>query len=379
MDFELTEEQRMFQLAIRDFAQKRIAPLVKEAEEKEEMPVHLFRELGELGYLCPRYPVELGGGGLGKIGDCIGILEIAKVCAGIAAGLMVQAGIATSAIYDHGSEELKEKYLKPAIRGEKIAAFGLTEPNAGSDASAIETTAQRQGDKYIVNGSKIFITNGPIADFITLAAYTDKSKGPREGISLFVFDTKTPGFSARKLKKVGMWSAATGELYFDNCEVPSKNLIGEEGKGLRYLLEALAGGRISHSARSIGVAESALELALNYAKERKQFGQPIGKFQAVAFKLANMATQLEAAKHLMFYAAWLYDKGVDCRKEACMAKLFASEVACKITEDAMQIHAGYGYMMDSAIQRLWRDARIFTVTEGTSEVQLLVISRGLGL
>lgn len=378
MDFDFSEEQKMFKEAIRDFAQKEVAPIVKEAEEKETAPVDLFSKLGKLGYLCPAYPPQYGGGGLGKIGDCILVEELARVCSGITSGIMVQSGLSTFPILAHGTKEQKQEFLTPATRGEKIAAYGLTEPNAGSDAAAVETTAKRDGNYYIVNGSKIYITNGQICDFVTIAASTDKSKGSR-GISTIIVDRSTSGFTVNKMKKLGHHSAATGELAFDNCHVPVDNLIGEEGKGYRYMLEALNGARISHSARSLGTAQAAFDASLNYAKQRIQFGQPIGKFQAISFKLARMAAEIEAARWLLYRVAWLYDQGNECRKEAPMTKVFSSEMAIRTAEEAMRIHAGAGYLAESTIDRYFRDAILFHTTEGTTEIQELVIARELGL
>lgn len=378
MDFEFTEEQKIFKEAIRGFAEKEIAPLVDEAEEEETCPVELFPKLGKLGYLCPGYPTEYGGGGLGEIGTCIMLEEVAKVCSGICSGIMVQSGLATYTILAHGTGAQKQKFLIPAIKGEKIAAYGLTEPNAGSDASAIETAAKRDGNNYIVNGSKIYITNGQTCDFVTLAVSTGRSKGSR-GISTLILEKDTPGFSRTKMRKVGHHSAATAQLSFEDCPVPAENLIGEEGRGFRYMLEALNPARISHSARSIGQAQAAFEASLNYAKERKQFGQPIGKFQAISFKLARMATEIEAARALLYKVAWLFDQGNECRKEAPMTKSFSSEVAIRVAEEAMRIHAGAGYLAESAIQRYFRDAILYHTGEGTTEIQQLVISRELGL
>lgn len=378
MDFELNEEQRMFQKAIRRFAQEKIAPIVEKAEEKEIYPRDLFTELGRLGYLCPAYPLEWGGGGLGKIGDCILMEEVGKICAGICSGIMVQAGLGTNVLFRYGSEEQKRRFLVPAIRGEKVAAYGLTESEAGSDAAAIQTTAKREDNYYIVNGGKIYITNAPICDFVTLAVVTDKSKGSR-GISTLVVARDTPGFTITKIRKLGHNSASTGNLFFDYCPVPVENLIGEEGKGFKYMLETLNGARISHSARSLGTAQGAFEASLKYAKERVQFGQPIGKFQAISFKLARMATEIEAARWLLYWVAQLYDQGNECRKEAAMTKMFSSEVAIRTAEEAMRIHAGAGYLAESVIQRYFRDAILYHTTEGTTEIQQLVISRELGL
>jgi len=378
MDFKFSEEQLMFQRAIRDFADKKVAPLVEEAEKDEVCPREVFTELGKLGYLCPTYPVEWGGGGLGKIGDCILIEELAKVCSGICTGIMVQGGLATNALLRHGSEEQKQKFLIPAIKGEKVAAYGLTEPDAGSDAASIQTTAKKEGDYYVVNGGKIYITNAQICDFITLAVSTDRSKGSR-GISTLIMERDTPGLTINKVRKLGHHSASTADLFFDDCPVPAQNLIGEEGKGFKYMLEALNVARISHSARSIGTAQAAFQASLKYAKERIQFGQAIGKFQAIAFKLARMATEIEAARRLLYWVSDLYDQGQECRKEAPMTKMFSSEVAIRSAEQAMRIFAGAGYVADSTIQRYFRDAILYHTTEGTTEIQQLVIARELGL
>ena len=378
MDFEFSEEHSMFRQAIRDFAENEVAPIVDQAEENETCPTELFSKMGKLGYLCPGFPTEYGGGGLGEIGTCIMVEELARVCSGITSGLMVQSGLSTLPILDHGSEEQKQKFVVPAIKGEKIFAYGLTEPNAGSDAAAIETTAKRDGNQYILNGSKIYITNGQICDYVTLAVSTDRSQGSR-GISTIVVEKGAPGFSTNKMRKLGHHSAATAELVFEDCRVSCDNLIGEEGRGFRYMLEALNSARISHSARSLGLTEAAFEASLKYAKERKQFGQPIGSFQAISFKLARMATEIEAAKWLLYRVAWLYDQGEECRKEAPMTKAFSSEVAIRIAEEAMRIHAGAGYLAESPIQRYFRDAILYHITEGTTEVQELIISRQLGL
>jgi len=379
MDFEFSEEHRMLMEAIRAFAIKEIAPLVDEAEEKEEFPKALFPKMGELGYLCLSYPAKYGGGDMGMIGECIMVEEIARVNVGMAGALITQGGIATEAILAHGTEEQKQKYLVPAIKGQKIAAFGLTEPNAGSDAGAIETTAVKKGDKYAINGNKIYITNAPICDFMLVAAYTNKDLGTRGGVSIFILEKDTPGLSCTKMKKFCIRSSSTGELAFEDCLVPSENLVGEEGKGFSYLMEALDAGRISHSATNIGLAQAAYEASLDYAQQRVQFGQPIYKFQVNSFKIAKMAVEIEAARWLMYRAAWLYDQGARRLKEASMTKLFASEVAQRVTAEAMQLHGGVALMSESPVQRYFRDSRRGTITEGTSEIQEIVISRALGL
>lgn len=379
MDFEFNEEQKMLKEAIHSFAEKEIAPLVDEAERNRTFPVQLFPKMGELGYLCLSYSPQYGAAGMGKVGECIAVEEVAYYSVGIAAGTMVQGGIGTAALVKRGTEAQKQKYLVPAIKGQKIAAFGLTEPNVGSDAAAIETVAAKKNGKYILNGTKIFITNGSFSDFVVVAAVTDKSKGARGGISLLVVEAGTPGFTRAKLHKFCACSGEVAELSFEDCAVPAENLVGEEGKGFAAIMEVLTGGRISHAARSLGLARAAFDDALAYANERVQFGQPIAKFQANAFKLARMALQIEAAKWLTYYSAWLFDQGKEHRKEAAMAKLFASEAAVYVTTESMQIHGGYGLMEESVAQRYFRDARLATITEGTSEIQQLVISRELGI
>lgn len=378
MDFAFDEIQTLFQKAARDFAEREVAPLVEEAEAHEEIPLQLFAKLGELGYLCPGYPEEYGGGGMGKIGECILYEELGKVSSGICSAIMVQGGLATKMIAAHGTEEQKQKYLAAACRGTKIAAYGLTEPNAGSDAANIQTKATKKDGAYIINGSKIYITNGQVCDFVTIAAVTDKSKGSK-GISTIVVDADTPGFTRNKMRKLGNHSSPTSELYFDDCRVPAENLVGEEGQGFKYMLESLTGARISHSARSIGLAQAALEKTVAYAKERVQFGQPIGKNQGVSFRLARLAAEIEAARWLLCRVAWLFDQGQDCRKEAAMTKLYSAEVAVQMAEAAMRIHAGAGYLAESVVQRYYRDAILYPITEGTSEIQQVIIARELGL
>ena len=376
MDFDLTEEHRVFQKFIRDFAEKEVAPLIEEAEEKNVFPKQLFKKMGEMGFLCPRYPEELGGGGGDKITECIMVEELSRVNAGIASSLMLQSGLGTQPIYRFGSEEQKQKFLIPAIKGEKIAAFGLTEPDAGSDAASIKTTALRDGDVYIINGTKMFITNGPICDYVIVAAYTDPTKRG-EGINLFIVEKGTPGFSvSRKLDKVGNRSIETGELVFEDCRVPANNMIGEkEGGGFDMVADTLISWRITYGSRCTGTAQAAYDLSVQYAKERVQFGKPIIKFQATRFKLAEMAMNIDIMRSYTYRVAWMYDQGKHVRKESSMVKLFTSETLQKILSDSMQIHGGYGYMMEYPIQRHWRDGRLFTVTEGTSEVQRLVIAR----
>ena len=376
---ELTEENRLFRDAIREFARREVAPLVAEAEETNTLPRQLFRKMAALGFLCPRYPVEIGGGGGDKITECIMVEEMNYVNAGIAASLMAQSGLATQPIFNYGSSWQKEEYLLPAIRGEKIGAFALTEPNAGSDAASIKTRAARDGNDYILNGTKIFITNGPICDYVIVAAYTDPTRRG-EGINLFLVDKGTKGFGvARKLDKVGNRSIETGELIFEDCRIPIKNRIGDrEGGGFDQIASTLLSGRITYGSRCTGTAQAAYDLTVKYARERIQFGKPILSFQATKFKLAEMAMHIDIMRSYTYRVAALYDQGANVRREAAMVKLFTSETLQKILSDSMQIHGGYGYMMEYPIQRYWRDGRLFTITEGTSEIQRLVIAREEG-
>ena len=375
MDFDLKEEHLIFQETIRNFALKEIAPLVDEAEEKNVFPQQLFKKLGDMGFLCPRYPVELGGGGGDKLMECIMAEELNRANAGIAASLMVQGGLATAPIYRFGSDEQKEKFLVPATGGEKIGAFALTEPDSGSDAASIRSRAVRDGEDYIINGTKTFITNGPICDYVIVAAYTDPSKRG-VGINLFIVEKGTEGFSvARKMDKVGNRSIETGELVFEDCRVPSKNMIGEkEGGGFDMIADTLISGRITYGSRCTGTAHAAYDLSVQYARERIQFGKPIIKFQNTRFKLAEMAMNIDIMRTYTYRVASMYDKEKNVQKESSMVKLFTAETLQKILADSMQIHGGYGYMMEYPIQRYWRDGRLFTITEGTSEIQRLIIA-----
>ncbi len=379
MNFELSEENRIFQDAIRDFALKEIEPLTEEAEETGKFPKELFKKMGEQGFLCPRYPLELGGGGGDKITECIMVEELNRINPGIAAALMAQSGLATQPIYRYGTEEQKREFLIPAIKGEKIGAFGLTEPDSGSDAASLRSRAVRDGDNYVINGTKMFITNGPICDYVIVAAYTDPARRG-VGINLFIVEKGTPGFTvSRKLDKVGNRSAETGELVFEDCRVPAARMIGEkEGGGFEQIADTLISGRITYGARCTGTARAAYDLTVKYARERVQFGKPIIKFQNTRFKLAEMATHIDIMRSYTHRVAWMYDQGKSVRKEAAMVKLFTAEIVQKILAVSMQIHGGYGYMMEYPIQRFWRDGRLYTVTEGTSEIQRLIIAKESG-
>lgn len=382
MDFNFTEEQIMIQKTVRDFASEVIQPLVEEAEKNEKFPMELFTQMGELGFLGIPFPEEYGGIGADKVTQCLFVEEISKVCAGIAATVDAHCDLSLNAIYKQGTEDQKERYLPPGIEGTKIGALAITEPNAGSDVAALSSTAKKKGDGYVLNGSKLFITNGSIADFVLVLAYTDKSLGSKQGMSMFIVDKDTPGFQVtRKLHgKMGHRSSDTAELAFEDCLVPAENLLGgKEGKGFIQSLQTLLGGRISQSVKTVAIGFAAFETALNYAKDRHAFGQPIGKFQATQFKFANMLAKLEVARNYAFKVAWMYANKMPCVKEAAIAKMIAAEAAQFAAWEAIQILGGYGYVDEYPVERFYRDIRLSTITEGTSEIQCLLIARELGL
>jgi alkylation response protein AidB-like acyl-CoA dehydrogenase len=379
LGFTLNEEQHAFRLAVRDWAERALAPRVEELEATETFPLDLFRELGRLGYLGVGIPEEEGGSGGDMVMRCLLIEEIGRVNCGFAAALLGHVGLATLPLIKYGTAAQKARWLRPALAGEKLGCFGLSEPNAGSDAASLRTTAVRDGDSYVINGSKIFITNGTIADYCMLAAYTDRTRRGA-GISMFVVDTKTPGYVvSKKLRKLGHHTSETAVLAFENMRVPASCLLGGAEGGFSQVTSTLEGGRITHAARSVGVSQAALEVALAYAGEREQFGKPIAKFQAIRFKLARMAMEVETARTMVWRAAWLFDQGAPCMREAAMAKLFASEAAQHVTWEALQIHGGYGYITEFPVERFFRDARLMTITEGTTEIQLTLIARELGI
>lgn len=379
MDFEFSEEQRMLRETVIKFAQKEVEPISEKLDEADDFSFELFRRMGDLGFLGLPFPVQYGGSGAGAIGACIFTEEMAKANSGVAASAMAHVNLALMPIFVFGTEEQKKKYLIPGIKGEKIGAFGLTEPYAGSDVQGIRTVAVKKNGKYVINGSKTFITNGSVADFILVAAYTDKSK-KANGISVLIVEKDTKGFRVgRKLKKLGWHASDTAELFFDECVVPEENLLGEEGSGFINLMRTLHIGRINISSFAVGLAEAAFNKALQYAKERVAFGQPIGKFQAIRFKLSRMCSEIEAAKTLVYRAAWAYDKGKEDRKLVSIVKLKSSEVCQWVTREAIQIFGGYGFMMEYPLQRYFRDSMIFTIGEGTSEIHEEIIARELGL
>lgn len=377
MEFRFTEEQEMMRKMVQDFARSEIAPLVPKMDEQDEFPREVIQKMSKLGLMGIPIPEEWGGAGADFITYILALEEISKVSATVGVILAVHTSVGTMPIVKYGTEEQKKKFVVPLARGEYLGAFALTEPGAGSDASSIRTTARKVGDKYILNGSKIFITNSKEADVYVTFAVTDPSKGSK-GISAFLVEKDTPGFKVgKKEKKMGLNGSNTCELIFEEAEVPSANLLGSEGQGYEVALSNLAGGRIGIGAQALGIATAAFEYALSYAKERKQFGAPISKLQAIQFKLADMATQIEAARLLIYRAAEMRQNGQECKKEASMAKMFASDVAMRVTTEAIQVLGGYGYTREYPVERLFRDAKVTQIYEGTNEIQRIVIAREL--
>jgi acyl-CoA dehydrogenase len=377
MNLVFTEEQKMMQKMVRDFAQKEIAPAIEHMEETEEFPRHLIKKMAELGLMGIPIPEEYGGAGMDFTSYIIAINELSKVSATIGVILSVHTSVGTNPILYFGNEEQKKKYIPKLASGEYLGAFGLTEPSSGSDAASLKTRAVKKGDHYILNGSKIFITNAGEADVYIVFASTEPDKGSY-GISAFIVDKDTPGFSVgKKEKKMGLNGSNTCEIVFEDARIPAENLLGNEGEGFKIAMSNLDVGRIGIAAQSLGIAEAALEYATNYAKERKQFGKPIGANQGLGFKLADMATEVEAAKLLTYRAADLKTNNMSCGKEASMAKLFASETAMKSAIEAVQVYGGYGYTKEYPVERLFRDAKVCQIYEGTSEIQRMVLSKHL--
>ena len=374
MDLELTEEQKLLQRTVREFAEAEVKPLAKELDETGRFPRETFRKAAELGLTAVAIPEECGGAGMDHISYAIVIEEISRACASTGVILSVQNSLYCDPVYRFGTAEQKKKFLVPFARGEKIGCYALTEPQAGSNASALATKAVRKGDRYIVNGTKAWITNGGAADAAVAYVNTDPEKGEK-GITALVIEKGTPGFAVGKEeKKLGIHATACTELVFTDCEVPVDNRIGPEGEGYKVALSTLDGGRIGIAAQAIGIAQGAFEAALSYAQQRQAFGHPIADFQAIQFMLADMATEIDAARLLARKAAWKQDSGARFSMEASIAKLFASEMATRVTHKAIQIHGGYGYSSEYPVERAYRDARITEIYEGTSEIQRLVIA-----
>ena len=378
MDFTYTDEQNQLRRSVREFAEGEILPHVMEWDEVSHFPIEIMPKLAEMGLLGIIFPEEYGGPGLGYIEYVIAIEELSRVDGSVGIIVAAHNSLCSNHIFKFGSEAQKQKYLSPLAQGKKIGAWSLTEPEAGSDAGGTRTTAKREGNHWVINGAKTFTTNGHYADVCVAMAVTDKSKASH-GISAFIIEKGTPGFKpGKKENKLGLRASDTSEVIFSDCRVPQENLLGEEGEGFTGSLKILDGGRISIAALALGMAQGALDAAIKYAKQRKQFGQPISEFQAIQFKLADMATEVEAARLLVYQAASLADKkDVRFTRESSMAKLFASEVAVRVANECVQIHGGYGFIKDYPAEKFYRDVKLCTIGEGTSEIQKLVIARQL--
>jgi alkylation response protein AidB-like acyl-CoA dehydrogenase len=377
VDLKLTEEQAMMRKMVKDFAREEITPVISRMEEKDEFPRDFVSKMAEVGLMGIPVPEEYGGAGASFLSYILAIEQIAKVSAAVSVILAVHTSVCTIPILKYGTKEQKQKYVTRLARGEYVGAFALTEPHAGSDAARIRTSARRVRDKYILNGNKVFITNAEAADVFVAFAVTDPSQG-KKGITAFIVDRNTPGFRVgKKEKKMGLHGSGTSEVIFEEAEVPAENRLGEEGEGYKVALSNLAGGRIGIAAQGLGIASAAFEHALNYAKERNQFGKPIARQQAIQFKLADMATEIEAARLLTYRAADLRGQGKPCRMEAAMAKRFATDIAMKAAVEAVQIFGGYGYTREFPVERFFRDAKVTQIYEGTNEIQRIVIANEL--
>jgi alkylation response protein AidB-like acyl-CoA dehydrogenase len=372
---ELTENQTIIRDTIREFAEKNIKPEIMKYDESQEFPKEIMRQLGDLGFLGILFPEEYGGAGLGYVEYALVVEELARVDPSISLSVAAHNGLCTSHIYQFANEEQRRKYVPDLASGKKIGAWGLTESSSGSDAAGMKSIAQKVGNQYILNGSKSFITHGGVGETAVVMAITDKEKG-KKGISAFILEKGMKGFSAgKKENKLGMRASETTQLVFENCEIPAENLLGNEGEGFIQAMKILEGGRISIAALSVGLAQGCLEACVKYTKERKQFGKSLSEFQATQFKLSKMATEIEAARSLTYRAAVLKDQGKPNTKQAAMAKLFASEIAERCASEAVQIFGGYGYTKDYPVEKFYRDVKLLTIGEGTSEIQRIVIAR----
>lgn len=377
MDFATTEEQRMLRRMVREFAEREIAPRAEEIDATDEFPHDLFRRMAEVGLLGLPFPARYGGSDADYHAVVIALEEIARVSGSMAITLDAHTSLCCEPIYQYGTEAQRQTYLTPLLRGDKVGAFGLTEPQAGSDAGATRTRAvlDSDADEWVIDGQKIFITNGSIADVVVITAKTDPDQGSH-GISAFIVEKGTPGFTVgRNEKKMGLKGSVTSELFFERCRIPRQNLLGEENEGFRQFLATLDAGRIAIAAMAVGLAQGAYERAVSYAKDRRQFGRPIADFQAIRWMLADMATDIQAARLMVHRAAWLKEQGEYYTQAAAMAKLFATEMSETVCHSAIQIHGGYGYVREYEVERMYRDQRLCQIGEGTNEIQRLVISR----
>jgi alkylation response protein AidB-like acyl-CoA dehydrogenase len=375
MDFTFSKEHELLRKMIREFAEREVRPLATEIDETERVPMETVRKAAQLGLMGVPFPQEYGGVGAGEIGYCILMEELGKVCTSTATVIGAHTGIGAMAIYLDGTPEQKKKYLTPLAKGEKIAAFALTEPQAGSDAAAIRTMAVRDGDYYVLNGNKIWITNGDIADVISVFAVTDKALGARGGVTAFIVEKDFPGFSIGSIEeKMGIRGSSTAELIFNDCRVPKENVLGTFGAGFVTAMKTLDIGRVSLAAACLGGAQAALEMSVHFASQRQQFGVPIAQKQAIQWMVAEMSAEIEALRSLVYRTAWMVDTGRPFSREAAICKFYGSEVASRCIDRAVQIHGGMGYMRGFSIERGYRDARIAEIFEGTNEVQRIVVA-----
>jgi len=375
MDFGFSEELLEIKRTVREFAEREIRPHVMEWDEKQIFPIDILKQLAQLGFLGVLIPTEYGGSGLGYVEYVTIVEELSRVDGSIGISVAAHNSLCTGHIYSFGTEDQRRRFVVPLARGEKIGAWSLTEPEAGSDAGGTQTVARLDGDHWILNGQKTFTTHGSYGDVCVAMAVTDKSAG-HHGISAFILEKGMPGFSAgKKENKLGLRASDTSTVVFEDCRLPKENLLGEPGHGFIDALKVLDGGRISIAALGVGMAQGAYEAALNYSKQRKQFGRPIAEFQAIQFKLADMATEIDAARLLTHRAAWMKDQGMQTTLQSSMAKLYAGEVAVRVANECVQVHGGYGYIKEYPAEKFYRDVKLCTIGEGTSEIQRLVIAR----
>jgi acyl-CoA dehydrogenase len=379
MDFDIPDELQLLARTVRDFVETRLQPIEKKVEDSDEIPDEIVREMAGLGFFGLPFPEEYGGVGAGDLGYCLALEQFGRTSAAFSNLIGAHTSIGSMSIFLGGTDEQKRRYLPDLTAGRKIAAFSLTEPSSGSDAASIQTTARKDGDRWLLNGTKIWVTNGPIADVVVVYAANDRAKGARGGITAFIVEKGFKGFRVGKIdEKMGLRGSKTGELIFEDCEVPDANVLGGEvGAGFRTALGALDIGRVSLSAGAVGTAQHLLELGIAHAKRRKQFGQPIAANQAIQWMLADSAVEIHAARLMVYDAAAKLDRGIRVSREAAMVKVYASELANRVADRVLQIHGGMGYMKDSPVERAYRDARILRIYEGTSEVQRMIIAEDL--
>lgn len=377
MNFQLTEEHQLIRASVREFCDKYVTPIADEVDQEARFPADVIKKLAEQDWMGIPYPTEYGGAGSDYLSYIIVVEELSRACATTGFTLECHTSLACYPLYKFGTEEQKQKYLAPLCRGEILGSFALTEPGAGTDAASVSTTAVLDGNEWVLNGSKIFISNSPVAGVIIVFAMTDKSKGTK-GLSAFIVPGDAPGLQIGKhLNKMGIRGSLTAEVFMKDCRIPKENLLGPEGQGFKIAMMTLDGGRIGIAAQALGISQAALDESIHYSKERVQFGKPIANLQAIQWMIADMATEVEASRFLTYYAAWCYDQGLPYSKEAAMAKLHASETAARQTNRAVQVHGGIGFIKGHKVERLYRDAKITEIYEGTSEVMRMVIAGNL--